>query len=170
MLELNKSSKSVDFDFMKYLKYFRYFIIHKWYVFFECLRYGLVWQGIIHDWSKLLPDEATPYADFFYAGDRRKDAFYTPKQGNDAFNMAWLKHQHRNPHHWQYYVLQEDDGPTFPLKIPDKYLKEMLCDWIGAGKAQGKDDVLGWYSTNRNKMVLHVDSRAWIEREIGYAK
>ena len=170
MLELNKSSKSVDFDFMKYLKYLRYLIRHKWFVFIACLKYGLVWQGIVHDLSKLLPDEIVPYANFFYGGDKRKDRFYTPSDGSKEFNRAWLKHLHRNPHHWQYYVLMEDDGATFPLEVPDKYLKEMLCDWIGAGRAQGFNDVLGWYSTNRNKMVLHVESRAWIEREIGYAK
>jgi len=153
---------------MKYIKYFTYVLRHKWFVFWACWKYGLIWQGIIHDLSKFLPDEAIPYANFFYSGDRRKDSFYTPKRGNEEFNLAWLKHQHRNPHHWQYYVLQEDSGAVFPLKIPDKYVKEMLCDWIGAGRASGHNDVLSWYVTNRNKMVLHVDSRAWIERELEY--
>jgi hypothetical protein len=152
----------------KYWRYFSYLFRHKWYVFLACWKYGIALQGIVHDWSKFLPDEAGPYAKFFYDKDRRKDAFYTPKQGNEEFNMAWLKHQHRNPHHWQYYVLQEDDGPTFPLKIPNRYLKEMLCDWIGAGRAGGNPDTRAWYATNRNKMVLHVDSRSWIERELGY--
>lgn len=154
---------------MKYIRYFWYVLKHKYYVFMACLKYGLIWQGIIHDWSKFLPDEAVPYANYFYNGDRRKDEFYTPTQGTYEFNMAWLKHQHRNPHHWQHYVLQEDSGEVFPVKIPDKYLKEMLCDWIGAGLAKSKDaNVLAWYTLNRSKMVIHRESRDWIEQEIGY--
>ena len=154
----------------KYYKYFLYVFRHKWFVFQACLSYGLIWQGIIHDWSKFLPDEFIAYANYFYGGDTRKDRFYTPEQGTYEFNVAWLKHQHRNPHHWQHWVLQNDDGPVFTLDIPDKYLKEMLCDWIGAGKAQGYNDVSGWYTKNRDKMRLSSNSRLWIEHEIFYVE
>ena len=139
----------------KYLKYFTYVFRHKWFVFLECLKFGLVWQGIVHDWSKFLPDEFVAYADYFYGGDKRKDRFYTPSQGSPEFNTAWLKHIHRNPHHWQYWVLQEDDRDKFPLLIPSKYVKEMICDWRGAGRAQGFNDVLAWYEKNKEKMILH---------------
>lgn len=155
---------------MKYLKYLQYVFRHKWFVFINCLKYGLIWQGIIHDWSKFLPDELVPYAEYFYGGDKRKDRFYTPSQGTHGFNMAWLKHQHRNPHHWQHFVLQEDSGNVFALPMPDKYMKEMLCDWKGAGQASGHSDTLSWYTTNRDKMVLHPDTREWIEKELGYAR
>ena len=81
--------------------------------------------------------------------------------------MAWLKHQHRNPHHWQYYLLQEDDGEKFPVKIPDKYVKEMLCDWEGAGRAAGHKDVARWYTINKHKMILHPETRNFVEQELG---
>lgn len=152
----------------KYKDYFSYVFRHKWYVFVECWRYGLVWQGLIHDWSKFLPDELIPYAKYFYGGDKRKDGFYTPSQGTDKFNAAWLKHQHRNPHHWQYWVLQEDSGKVFALKMPVKYAIEMVCDWRGAGKASGKGDTLNWYLKNREKMVLHADTRAFVEELLGW--
>lgn len=154
---------------MKYIRYFSYVLLHKWHVFLACLKYGLVWQGIIHDLSKFLPDEAIPYANYFYGGDRRKDAFYTPSQGTYEFNVAWLKHIHRNPHHWHHWVLFEDSQNSHPLKIPDKYVKEMICDWIGAGLAKSKDNnVLVWYVKNKDKMVLHVETRQDVEHLLGY--
>lgn len=147
----------------KYIKYLQYVFRHKWFVFLECARFGLIWQGLTHDLSKFLPDEMIPYANYFYGGDTRKDRFYTPSQGTEEFNYAWLKHQHRNPHHWQYYILQEDDGGKFPMRIPTKYIFEMVCDWRGAGRAQGFSDTLGWYRANKDKMVLHPDTRQLVE-------
>lgn len=141
---------------MKYLKYFRYLIVHKWHVFIACLRYGIVWQGITHDLSKFLPDELFPYIDYFNSN---------PKD-HDAFDYAWLKHQHRNPHHWQFWILVNDNDGTYPLQMPDKYAKEMLCDWIGADKTKKLSGVGAWYEANKNKMVLHTETRRWIEQEI----
>ena len=51
---------------MKYIKYLRYLIIHKFWVFIYCCQYGLYWRGIIHDLSKFLPSEFIPYANYFY--------------------------------------------------------------------------------------------------------
>lgn len=146
-----------------YRKYFSYVIKHKWYVFLECLKRGLIWQGIIHDWSKFLPDEFIPYAKFFYGGDKRKDQFYTPDQGTDEFNYAWLKHQQRNPHHWQHWLLREDDGGDFPMKIPYKYAVEMYCDWLGAGRMFGKLDSKEWYEKNKEKIIIHPTTRKLVE-------
>jgi hypothetical protein len=50
----------------KHLGYAWYVLRHKWYVFRECCKRGIWLQGLIHDWSKLLPDEWGPYAGFFY--------------------------------------------------------------------------------------------------------
>ncbi len=147
----------------KYLNYFQYILRHKYFVFVECLKFGLIWQGLIHDWSKFLPDELIPYANYFYGGDTRKDRFYTPSQGTYEFNVAWMKHQHRNPHHWQHWVLQEDDGDRFALEMPVNYAKEMVCDWRGAGMAQGFSDTLAWYLKNKDKMILASATRLYVE-------
>ena len=32
-----------------------------WYVFVECAKRGILWRGLIHDWSKILPSEFVPY-------------------------------------------------------------------------------------------------------------
>ncbi|MCI0351247.1 MAG: DUF5662 family protein [Acidobacteriales bacterium] len=84
------------------------------------------------------------------------------------FNKAWLLHQHRNPHHWQFWILQEDDGGYEKLPMPYRYRCEMLADWRGAGLAiTGEDNTPEWYRKNRDNMRLHPCVRAWIEEQLG---
>ena len=152
---------------MKHLKYLRYLARHKWFVLVACFRRGLYWQGIIHDWSKFLLSEWLPYAQFFY-GNR-----FVSENAKDlrriSFDRAWLEHQHRSPHHWQHWVLRNDDGSTVALNMPRRYLLEMLCDWEGAGRAiTGKiGGTPSWYAKNRHKMLLHPATRAIVEMELG---
>lgn len=54
-----------------------------------------------HDMSKNTPDEYKPYDDYFY-GEQTPMVI-------EAFNLAWLMHIHRNPHHWQHWVLINDE-------------------------------------------------------------
>jgi hypothetical protein len=152
----------------KFSQYFSYLIRHKFFVFVECLKFGLIWQGLVHDWSKFLPDEFLPYVEHFYGSKKQEwrdeTGYYKPTNtGDPDFDVAWLKHQHRNPHHWQYWVLREDDGRTFAMKIPENYLKEMICDWRGAGRAQGTPNTVAWYEKNRGKMLFHEESRELVE-------
>jgi hypothetical protein len=166
----------------KHLKYLKYVLRHKWYVFQECYKAGIPWRGLTHDLSKFLPSEWFPYTEYFYGaekpsvynfhGDCRNQlliAGYKFKEDVEReFDVAWLHHQKRNLHHWQYWVLQKDDGSQQVLPMPDIYRKEMLCDWRGAGKAiKGFDDTRNWYLTNRNKMLLHPVTRKWVEDELG---
>jgi len=142
-----------------YFKYFKYVFRHKYYVMKECFKMGLYWQGIVHDLSKFLPSEAKAYANFF-SGDNENKSLFAGK-----FKYAWLYHQKRNKHHWQYWVLLEDVNRETLLKIPTKYLKEMLCDWIGAGLAiHGKKDIHKWYEMNKSKIRLHDESRQELEK------
>jgi hypothetical protein len=56
------------------------------------------------------------------------------------------------------------------LPMPDRYRREMLADWRGAGRAiSGKDDTLAWYMKNRKRLMLHPDTRNWIEWQLGVA-
>ncbi len=91
---------------MKHLQYASYVMRHKWYVFVECCKLGIPLLGIIHDWSKLLPDEWWAYTNHFYGTDSHHGAsheatghFQTMSIQNDPFDKAWLAHQRRNPHH-----------------------------------------------------------------------
>ena len=145
-----------------YLFYFKYVLRHKWFVMRECFKYKLYWQGIIHDLSKFRLSEFIPYSRYFYNRDG------TPKQirnetGDLTLDYAWLLHQHRNPHHWQYWVLKEDEGGTKTMEMPHKFLLEMWCDWMGAGKARGMGDIVNWYEENKNRILLAPVTRGVIE-------
>jgi len=90
-----------------------------------------------------------------------------PKCIAEAFDFAWLLHQKRNRHHWQFWVLPEDDGGVKILPMPHIYRLEMLCDWWGASMAQGyHGKSKTWYESNKHKMQLHPDTRQWIEENI----
>lgn len=148
----------------KHWKYFKYIVRHKWFVFLECCKLGIPFRGLMHDFSKLYPSEWFPYTNYFYGGE------YSVAGTNlhaSAFNKAWLHHQNRNKHHWQYWILTGDNGTVVPLEIPMTYRKEMLADWIGAGRAiTGKLDVYNWYMKNKDIMVLAKETRSWISEKI----
>ena len=153
-------------------KYLWYVLRHKWFVFVATCNLGIPWRGLVHDLSKLRPSELLPYARFFY-GDypTRRSAyekyFYAELPTKDSvsreFDRAWLRHIHRNKHHWQYWILREDDGGIKLLEMPDCYRREMLADWQGAGRAQGTPDTLAWYAMNRERLQLSPETRRWVE-------
>ena len=152
----------------KYIKYFWYVVRHKWFVFVECCRFGVPLLGVIHDWQKLTPTEWYPYMMTFSSGKWKYNE--RPQWLIDSFDYAWLHHQHLGPHHWQYWILTQDEDENKILPMPDKYRKEMLADWIGAGKAiLGKDaNTLKWYMKNRLKIQFHPDTRKWIDKSLGF--
>ena len=153
---------------MKYVRYLWYVIRHKWFVFVECWKEHQIWLGLLHDWSKFLPSEFVPYARHFYGSGKRgisegrdSTGYYKPTDtGDPAFDFAWLLHQKRNKHHWQWWILPEDNGGTKVLQIHPKYLTEMICDWKGASKAQGHGGYIAeWWLANADKMSLHPSTR-----------
>lgn len=147
-----------------HLRYGSYVARHKWFV----LRAGLrtkapIWRLLIHDWSKLLPCEWTPYVRSFYGSQPRTD------EVKAAFDRAWLHHQHANKHHWQHWVLREDSGATKVLEMPERFAREMVADWMGAGRAiTGKWEVESWYAKNRDKILLADGTRALVDSLTGW--
>ena len=138
----------------KHLKYASYVLRHKWYVLQECYRCGILWRGIKHDWHKMLPSEWVSYVEHFY-GD-----------GGDL-NPAWLRHQKRSDHHWQWWVLTLDTGEIVVLPMSQDATIEMVCDWVGASKACGRSGVPAtreWYKKNKDGMRLHPVTRHFIEK------
>jgi len=154
----------------RHLAYLRYIVRHKWFVFWECVRLGIVWRGLIHDWHKILLSEWIPYARYFYNPNgtpkQRRDStgYCKPTDtGDPVFDFAWLLHQKRGRHHWQWWILPEDDGGIKILPMGEKDRLEMLADWRGAGRAQDAPDISLWYEAHSQKMQLHPDTRRWIE-------
>ncbi len=157
---------------MKHLDYLIYLIKHKYYVAIACWKHGLYWQGLVHDMSKMLPSEWFPYVEFFFSKNskvnRDKTGYYKPTDtGDKAFDFAWLLHQKRNRHHWQFWILPEDGGGIKLLEMPHKYRLEMLCDWWGASMAQGhRGKSATWYKVNKDKMQLAPKTKKWVEENI----
>jgi hypothetical protein len=145
---------------MMHWKYLKAVLRHKWFVFLAGRGTVSLWQLVKHDWSKFIPAEWTPYARSFYGPQPRTVAT------RQAFDRAWLHHQHANPHHWQAWVLREDSGVTKVLPMPEKYRREMLADWRGAGRAYGNNDTAGWYEKNAARIMLHPETRALVEAEL----
>ncbi len=80
------------------------------------------------------------------------------------FDQAWLHHQHANPHHWQHWVLHEDSGALKLLDMPEHFIREMVADWAGAGRAiTGRWDVLDWYAKNYENIQLNQNDRFFVE-------
>lgn len=162
----------------KYWAHFEYTMRHKWFVFIECCKMGIPVQGIFHDMSKFTIKEFVPYALFFFDengkkidGIRDKTGAYNPlATGNSSFESAWFWHQARNKHHWQYWISLGDHCSYSAIEIPRKYVLEMIADWRGAGMAQSTPNVLKWYESSKDKMVLHIETRKMIEQILEYGR
>lgn len=145
---------------MKHLKYLFFVIRHRWYVFVECCKLGIIWRGITHDLSKFRLSEWCAYADFFY-GRELKGYFdsITIQRREKSLEFAWLDHIHRNPHHWQHWRCQNDDGTRMVLPMPTKYIKEMLADWRAMSRVRGFDSVREWYGKHYHKIEMAAETR-----------
>jgi len=154
---------------MKFFKYLWYIIKHKFWVTLYCFSEGIIWRGILHDLSKFYPSEFFPYMNWFY-GKFGKSCDKGWERHNKCmlkYDYAWLFHQKRNKHHWQYWLLQLDDGDIKALPMPEKYITEMICDWRGASRAQGKgDNTPEWYEKNRHRQNLHSETKYKVETKL----
>jgi hypothetical protein len=150
----------------KHIVYAKTVLKHKWFVLVECFKEGLYWQGIIHDWSKFIPWVWIAYANVFGVkgkSPRDKTGAYDPAKVSAEFDKAWCIHQ-KEKHHWQSWILLGDNGSVKVLRMPRKYVIEMICDWRGAGRAySGESNPLKWYQTNRSKMNLHPDTMNFVD-------
>lgn len=113
----------------------------------------------MHDYSKDSNEEYYAYDDYFYGELRTKEV-------KEEFNNAWLHHIHNNKHHWQYWVLINDDkelGAT-PLRIPYRYVIEMICDWWSFSWSKNNlYSIFDWYSEHKDYIMLHKDTRELVE-------
>ena len=119
------------------------------------------WSIDFHDESKYTPDEYEAYDKYFYGGNRSYEVV-------NEFNKAWLHHIHCNPHHWQHWVLLEDDPrsgePYVCIKMPVWYVLEMISDWWSFSWKKGDLwEIMDWYDKHKNTMKLHKDTRKLVE-------
>lgn len=112
-----------------------------------------------HDSSKYTEAEYNAYDAYFYGNNK------SYKVVND-FKLAWLHHIHENPHHWQHWVLINDEPKegTIALEMPYEYVIEMICDWWAFSHKKGElYEIFDWYDGHKKNMILHNNTRKLVE-------
>lgn len=112
-----------------------------------------------HDKSKSDIEEYNAYDQYFYGGIKTKEVIQN-------FNKAWLKHIHLNPHHWQHWVLINDDSETgeIILDMPYGYIIEMICDWWSFSWKNGElFEIFNWYEKHKDYIKLSDRTRKIVE-------
>lgn len=131
--------------------------IHKYWVFHYCRIFGITWRGIVHDLSKFHPTEFFESVKY-YQGTSSPIPVCKKENG---LSYGWQHHKGRNPHHYEYWVDNLDNGkPTYHL-IPYEYVMEMLADWFAAGRTyKGKGfrvlDEVEWWREKRENPNLAI--------------
>lgn len=111
-----------------------------------------------HDTSKYTVEEYGPYDAYFYG---KKDETSREKV-EERFNYAWLHHIHNNPHHWQHWILHNDDRESgmVILEMPDRFILEMICDWWSFSWRKGDLwELWNWWTANSDYILLGEKTR-----------
>ena len=157
------------------IKHFRTITHHKILVAKYCFRIGLYRQGMTHDLSKYSPTEFWAGAKY-YQGDRSPNEAERVDKG---YSAAWLHHKGRNRHHLEYWVdyTGNNDCPMDGVRMPEKYVAEMICDRIAASRTyrgaayriylgDQYTDASPWeyYERSKNHYLMHPETRALLEK------
>jgi len=116
-----------------------------------------------HDKPKCTGDEYHAYDAYFYGKNKSYEVV-------NNFKYAWLYHIHDNPHHWQYWVLINDDPKegTVALDIPYNFIIEMICDWWSFSWKSGElYEIFSWYDQHKDHMILSRKTRFIVEDILG---
>lgn len=144
--------------------YTQYIIDHKanvlkaylWLKEHEIVNLSLEEQINVHDMSKYTEEEYDAYDNYFY-GKKTEEV-------KREFNYAWLHHIHENPHHWQHWVLINDEDGTQALEMPINYVIEMVSDWWAFSHRSGNlNEIFKWYKSHKKNMILHENTRKLVE-------
>lgn len=116
-------------------------------------------QILNHDASKNSPEEYGAYDRYFYGGNK---SFRVVQD----FRKAWLHHIHENSHHWQHWVLNNDEpeeGEVI-LEMDYIYIIEMICDWWAFSWQKGDlSEIFSWYDKHYKYIKLAPNTRKTVE-------
>ena len=118
------------------------------------------------DTYKNEPDEYEAYDRYFYGNNKS----YQVVQN---YRRAWLLHLHRNPHHWQHWVLINDDPKEgeIVLDMPYNYILEMICDWWAFSWQKGNlNEIFNWYDEHKTYMKMSPKTRKSVDTILGKMK
>ena len=147
------------------IKHFITITKHRHVVIKHCRKAGILWQGLRHDLSKYTPTEFIPGAKY-YTGTR------SPNEGERelfGYSLAWIHHKGRNKHHFEYW---SDYSPASkvvePVEMPLKYVAEMFCDRVAAGKIYNGDKYtdsspIEYFMRAKGRRVIHPKTSDLLE-------
>ena len=147
------------------IKHFITITKHRHVVIKHCRKAGIFWQGLRHDLSKYTPTEFIPSAKY-YTGTR------SPNEGERelyGYSLAWIHHRGRNKHHFEYWT---DYSPVSkvvePVKMPMRYVAEMFCDRVAAGKIYNGDKYtdkspIEYFMRAKGRRVIHPETSDLLE-------
>lgn len=145
--------------------HFRTITRHRHQVIRHCFKAGIGFQGLFHDLSKYSPSE-------FWAGAKYYQGTRSPNEVERelfGYSPAWLHHKGRNRHHFEYW---NDYNPATkmvgPVKMPLRYVAEMLCDRVAASKIyQGENYTpahpLDYFERGKPRRVIHPETSDLLE-------
>ena len=150
----------------KLIGHFRTITKHRHAVIRNCRRAGILWQGLRHDLSKYSPTEFIPGVKY-YVGTRSPNEL---ERADKGYSAAWLHHKGRNRHHFEYW---SDYNPVErrvgPVKMPLRYVIEMVCDRMAASKIYLGDkytdaSALEYFVHGKSHRVIHPETSDLCER------
>ena len=149
----------------RFFKHLHTVNVHRWEVFKLCLKCGIPFRGLLHDLSKYSFTEFFESMKFYSSGKYSPIVDCKKKKG---YSNAWLHHKGRNKHHWEYWYDTYPDRGWVPIKMPDNYLAESICDRIAACKTYRKEaykdsDALDYFLAKPDKEFMHPETAASME-------
>lgn len=147
------------------IKHFKTITKHRHIVIKHCFKAGVFGQGLRHDLSKYSPTEFIPGMRY-YAGT------HSPNETERAlfgYSLAWIHHKGRNKHHFEYWT---DYNPVSkvvePVKMPVRYVAEMFCDRVAAGKIYNGDKYndqspIEYFMRGKGRRVIHPETSDLLE-------
>ncbi len=147
------------------VKHFVTITRHRHVVIKHCRRAGIFWQGLRHDLSKYSPTEFIPGMKY-YTGTR------SPNEGERelyGYSLAWIHHKGRNKHHFEYWTDYNPKSKVVePVKMPMRYVAEMFCDRVAAGKIYKGDSYndsspIEYFMKAKGRRVIHPETSDLLE-------
>ena len=139
---------------------------HRHAVIKHCAKAGILWQGLFHDMSKYSLTEFLPGAKY-YIGTRSPNELERDEKG---YSLAWMHHKGRNKHHFEYWSdYNPKERKMVPIKMPLRYVAELLCDRVAASKIYQGDAYtdrhpLDYFMRGINTRVIHQETSDFIEK------
>ena len=152
---------------MKWLGHLRTINQHHRLVRKYCFKIGLYRQGIFHDMSKYSWVEFRAGAKYFLGHKSPNIA----EREDVGYSSAWMHHKGRNRHHFEYWTdyVSEQGGGMVGVRMPNKYVAEMICDRIAASRTYNKSrytdaEPYNYFNNSKDKLLMHPETEKLLRK------